>query len=763
MKEVQSTKETGSENLQFFKEEFERNLKLEHTDNNGSKLPPLTPIDAFIQALVTIISGSEEKEPIFPLIMKNKTDRVLLQKFIDKKITDKPALLEELFRCILWNKDEKAQYEAGAKFLKYFMTHNNLDLSEDMRSGLIAQMIKTNKSGYFDVDFTQFLIEKGLQIPKVDLIVETLLDKSGSRFKGFSATLIVAFFDQKNGPEFAINVIERIKKEIDKIKESKKRDRGLLEVKKTLEEELKIIASGELVPNELLSEYLRHIATYAIKHNDDDILSKAIPNRQYANRAKGAKARNYRVTFEEIDQAHFLIQAAQHGHTKTFQILINGGFSPFAKDEEGKTFLHHGQSHSPEFLRQYIRTIENKYKHEQLRASNLRNLVNTTDDVCRTALDVAIEEVRYLKSVTLLLQIGAIAHQRHLLKAIENQDARILRYLLQQPEIEELNLDEVVEHIIEKQDSVLANAFLKFIETDPKNKKKYSARLSNIPIREDLIGLTQLFYICEYLGSSYLEACLGLLNKAEILKEVNIADGYGDTPLTLAIGKGRCYEEVVKILLNNGANPNTPYISEDGEQYPTDLAIKGGHPAVLGLLIKHSKIEISVVQKAAKLLTEPQNLNATLIKAFLLNVRPEHFQQLNPQHLQNLYSLTKYHKFEKSLQRFKDMSKSMEDLDLEHLENIYQTQKSLLERRFSRVEVNPPEPSQKAESENGREPKEGSAHENEKGGGFAYRGVYIGPRPTNAPRSATQTIGVIKVQSGRNPQEPKKAGSCTIS
>ena len=80
---------------------------------------------------------------------------------------------------------------------------------------------------------------------------------------------------------------------------------------------------------------------------------------------------------------------------------------------------------------------------------------------------------------------------------------------------------------------------------------------------------------------------------ASVVKNPNVADQDGDTPMHLAARLG--YIEIVKCLAEKVKDPNPP--NTDGET-PIDIATEEGNTEIVKIL--ESKQEVSNVQKAKR-------------------------------------------------------------------------------------------------------------------------------------------------------------------
>lgn len=585
-------------------------------------------INTFLGALTSI----RHKDQLH-IIMNDEKQRQELHALIKNHIPSEQlsSLLVNIL-CSTIRKDDEADYNAINNLLCDIAGDPEFQLTDNDKSGLIPKIIE-QKSGGFDQELVDILIQKDLQIPSVKSIQKIL---SSNRFEGFAAKLAIGFVDVRNNASLMNEILKTNSKTIG----SKFIARDFaIRIKK---EQEAIVSNNSTSPL-----YFKTLVEYALDQNKDKILT-----------SKLKKFKESQQSFAPEDQAKFLKMATQDvGHTRTFKILIENGINPLIQNQDGKTFLHHPHSQSPKFLEQYLDIIREMEDGQNV----LRSLMELKDNDGNTPLDIAIKEVKYLKSVELLINAGAVPNYQHLLLAIDNKDSRIFNFLLNISEknLTEEHLNQFIERIKDHKDPILLVVLNNFLEKS--NSAKYPNQLNilkEIPQDKSLTNPEQLYFICEKLGSDYLNACLkNIENNANIEEVVNRTDEHSKTPLFYAI-EGKCYAENVRILLANGANPNFLFQSQNGDDLSlVDLAIRDQHPEVLGILVSHKDIDCSIVQGAVSKIIEAGN--ATLTESFIKNMQPNHLQSLGDDDRGKLLEFLNENQLTECINRIKELSENL--------------------------------------------------------------------------------------------------------
>jgi ankyrin repeat protein len=431
----------------------------------------------------------------------------------------------------------------------HILVKNSRDLSK--RSDLLEVMIADNTSSS-DPDMSQtfdLFVEKGIPLP-LDYLVSHMI--THPRLKSVANKLAKSFLYYRDDVEMVKKILGLGIKDNDR---------------KNLEEFL-TNAGFQNSDDRIL---LKHIECL-VKVNNDELLHKLFATKNLGQRLLDP------FLARLPDHNSPLILAAESKLIKTYEILINAGFDPL-KHPQGETnsFALACKDQGLTTLKPFLEACADKAE----------MVVTEIDKDGKSALDHAIEgETAYLEVVKFLLSKGAAIETKHLIATADLGHAGVFDFLLKQKFLTESQIDEIREAVKQQGNYVISSIFIDYLEK--LSYEKSDELKATLSAKEFYFRKQDLFHICETGGEKtfqyYIKARQSLDPEFLLETEINKRDSQNRTPLHCAIS-GPAFSSLVKILIDQGANPNEVGQINDEEIDAATLAIKNIQPKTLSVIL----------------------------------------------------------------------------------------------------------------------------------------------------------------------------------
>ncbi len=408
-----------------------------------------------------------------------------------------------------------------------------------------------------DPDMSQtfdLLVQKGIPRPS-DTLVKKMTDHFRLKSGANASKLAKSFLYHRNDVEMIGQVLSL------SIRNEERRD---------LEEFLK--NEGFRNPDILL----RNIECL-VRLNNDELL------RQLVDKTKGGERLLTPFLANWPDHNSPLSLAASHKLIKTYEILINAGFDPL-RHQEGATnsFAVACKTQGKATLEPFLQACSHTGR------IAARKVVTEIDGDGKSALDHVIEgETAYLEVVNFLLNNGAEIEKKHLTAAAIRGHAGVFDLLLRKKFLTEDRIYEICDVVRDHGNYVISSIYIDYLER--LGSEKSEELKTALHTKELVFTARDLFDICENSGEKTLQYYLKARPDYDLSSEINNRDAFNRTALHCAIS-GRAFGNLVKFLIDNGANPNQVGQVSGEEIDAATLAIKHIQPKTLRVILSSDRL-----------------------------------------------------------------------------------------------------------------------------------------------------------------------------